>query len=229
MRLADDRRGRVPFALLGVLVLVGASTYAADLGGLRPKPVDREADALLDGVERDLRPALRVAVERAAIEAARHPVTVRADSPAGRTLNGSTPFEDALRVRIAVAAADALDDLGRTRGGLSANASFQPTRVIISAAWNGSSTGNASMVTTDPSVDQALRRVVLRSVDGGRAMQVTLRDIRVAVWRDGRVVGSRVASPTLTVRVPVLAMHRLVARYERRLNRDPLEGPGLGR
>lgn len=60
-------------------------------------------------------------------------------------------------------------------------------------------------------------------------MQVTVRNLSLRFHRGGRVVAERRLNVTLTVRTPVLALHDRATRYEQRLNRGPLEGPGLGR
>lgn len=210
MRLGEDDRGRVPFALLGVLLLVGASTYAADLGARGVTERDRDVEAVLAGVERDLRPAIRTAVRDAAAAAARNPVTRPADTPVGRLLDDRTVFRDALRLRIALTATGAVSAVRRRRDDAVATASLPPIRNVRA-------------------LGRAMDGVTLRGVDGGRALRVTVRGVRLQASRDGRVVLTRRVTVTLTVRTPVLLLHDRVEGFERRLNRDPLEGPGLGR
>ncbi|TVT90202.1 hypothetical protein FQA18_18120 [Haloferax volcanii] len=47
MRLAADDRGRVPFALLGVLLLVGSATFSGALSAHDPV-ADRRVDDAMD-------------------------------------------------------------------------------------------------------------------------------------------------------------------------------------
>lgn len=210
MSFAGDRRGRVPFALVGVLLLLGASTYATGVTTRGPTAVDRDAAAASNAAVRDLRPALRTAIEWAAIAAARHPVTASADTPVGRQLNTSSPFRDALRLRIALAAERAASTVQRRQG-------------------------DAVATVATPAVDSvgdvrpAIRRIEVASVRDGAAMQVTIRNVTVTVREGGRVVTRERLNVTLTVAIPVLALHARTTDFEARLDREPLAGPGLGR
>jgi hypothetical protein len=210
MNLSGDRRARVPFALVGVLLLVTASVYATGLANRDEPAIERHASATLDATERDVRPTLRVAVHDAARDAARNPVTDPADTPTGRVLNESSPFVDSLRIRIAVAARAALEGVGRNTGDVQ-------TTVTL------------PQVSSAAALREAKREVAVRAVDDGEAMTVTVRNISVRARRDGRVVGERRLNLTLTIRTPVLALHEQTTTYEERLNRGPLAGPGLGR
>jgi hypothetical protein len=208
--LTDDRRGRVPFALVGILLLVSASAYTTGLAGQTEPTVDRAVADRLDATSRDVRPALREAIHGAARDAARNPVTEPADTPVGNVLNESSPFVDSLRVRIAVGARAALEGVGRE-------------------TENGRTTVSLPPIENATDLRRAKRAVRVERVDDGNAMQVTLRNVSLRAHRDGRVVAERRLHVTLTVRTPVLALHGRAKRYERRLNRDPLEGAGLGR
>lgn len=205
----SDRRGRIPFALIGVLLLVTASVYATGLANRKQPAVDRTAASSLDATERDVRPALRAAVRNAARETARNPVTDPADSPTGRVLNESSPFVDSLRVRIAVAARAELSDVGRRRGDIRTTVSLPS-------------------VSGPSELRRAKHGISITAVDDGEAMTATVRNVSVRAHRDGRIVAEKRVSLTLTVRTPVLALHDRATAYENRLDRGPLEGPGLG-
>lgn len=210
MSLADDRRGRVPFALVGVLLLVGASVYATELTSRGPATVERPAGESMDAAIRDARPALRAAVRTAARGAAANPVTAPADTPVGQTINGSQPFVDALRVRIAVAARERLATVERRRGGVRTTASLPPI--------------------TDPnSLREAKRAVRVTPIRNDGSIRVTVRGVTVRATHDDRTLARRTANVTLVVSTPVLALHERAENYETRLNRGPLAGPGLGR
>lgn len=211
MSLASDRRGRVPFALVGVLLLVGASVYATGVADRAQPSVERPAATAMDGVSRDTRPALRAAIRDAARESARNPVTDPADTAAGRALNDSSPFVDALRLRIAVAAREALSGVTRDRDGVEASVSLPPV--------DG----------TTASLRRAKGGVTVTPVDDGSAMTVTLRNLTIRAREGGRVVAEHRLNVSLTVESPVLALHQRTERYEKRLNRGALAGPGLAR
>lgn len=211
MSLAADRRGRVPFALVGVLLLVGASVYATGLADRASPAVERPAAETMDDVSRDTRPALRAAVRDAARDAMHDPVTDPAGTAAGRTLNSSDPFVDALRLRIAAAAREELSGVTRDRNGVSATVSLP--------AVDGSAA----------SLRRAKRGIEVSPVDGGTSMAVTVRNLTVRAREGGRVVAQRRLNASLTVSTPVLELHKRTQRYEERLNRGALEGAGLSR
>lgn len=210
MSLAADRRGRVPFALVGVLLLVGATTYAAGLADRTPATVERPATETMDGATRDARPALRVAVQDAARASMRHPVTEPADTPAGRALNESQPYLDVFRVRVAVAARERLRSVERRRDGIRATVSLPP-------------------IDDAEGLSRAKRDVQVTGLPENRSVRVTLQNVSVRASRGGTLLNERTVNVTLVVSTPVLALHDRAERYEERLNRGPLQGPGLGR
>jgi len=208
VRLAEDRRARVPFALVGVVLLVGAAALVA-VPSREPRTdpaVDRavrEATATTTGV-------LRTAVADAARAAARDPVIDPAATPAGRALGNDTAFEDALRVRIYLAARERFATLRARAGGVTATPWLPPV-------------DNAS------DLRAAIGRVsVARAGPNGTALRVRVENVTVRATRNGREVGRRRVDANLTVASPVLALHDRAERFQDRLDGGPLE-PGLGR
>jgi hypothetical protein len=208
MRLADDDRGRVPFALVGVLLLVGSATLAPSLATTGPSPVDRSADVAADRVAAETTAALRGAVRDAARAAAREPVTAAATDGPGHALAGSDTFRRYLRLRIFLSARDALAPIEHRRSDAVASVSAGPAVATVPAA---------------------LDRVSVSAVDGGTELRATIRGLRLRVKRDGRIVDTRRLNRTVTVAVPVLALHDRTVAFQKRLNADPLESPGLAR
>ncbi|MDS0293557.1 DUF7286 family protein [Halogeometricum luteum] len=209
MRLADDERARVPFALVGVLLLVGSSTFAASLASPGAGVVDDSVDVAMDRADAETTAALRVAVRDAAEAAAADPVTTPANTTVGRALDGNRTFRDYLRLRIALSAREALSTVEHRRGDAVARASLPAV----------SETG----------VRPALHDVSVSPVDGGRSLTATVRNVSLVAARNGRVVAERTVSRRVTVVVPVLALHDRTADFQRRLNRSPVYAPGLKR
>jgi len=199
---------RVPFALLGVVLLVGSATFVGTLQS--PPTTQPEVDRAMDRASAETQSALREAAIVAAQDAARHPVTTPADSPYGRVLNSSSPFRDSLRIRVYLRARQALDGISQRRGEVTVSASLPP-------------------IERPADLRAAKRRVTVeRAGPDGTDMRVRIRGVTVEATRDGRVVGTRTISPTLVVPTPTLAVHDRVDRFERQLNAGPLD-PGLGR
>jgi hypothetical protein len=208
--LAEDRRARVPFALVGVLLLVGASTYAAAVTTQGPSRVDRGAEVAIERVSAGTTAALRSAVGEAARSAAAEPVTDPATTPYGRLLRTERPFRDALRLRIYLRLRERLATTRYRRGDVTAVASVPEA-------------------TTPAALGRAMERVTVAGVENGTALRVTVRNLTVRVRKGERIVAAKSRTRTVTVSTPVLALHDRASAFETRLNRRPLEGPGLGR
>nr|WP_224332501.1 hypothetical protein [Haloprofundus halobius] len=205
----DGKRGRVPFALVGVLLLVTSSAFAATLDG--PAPVrDDDVGTTMERVEAESVTALRVAADEAAVDAAANPVTTRAETSAGRALNESAPFVDSLRIRVYLAARERFERTTDRRNGVATTVSVPPVRNVSD-------------------LRQAKRSVTVERVDEGTAMRVTLENVTRTATRGGRVVATRTDSLTVTVANPVLLAHDRTESFEARLERPALTGPGLDR
>ncbi|MFB6103477.1 MAG: hypothetical protein ABEJ57_00130 [Halobacteriaceae archaeon] len=210
MRLADDDRGRVPFALIGVILLLASTGYAVTLGAPRTA-VDRPGttDAIRETVAAT-RTAVQGAIRRAAASAARTPVVTPANTTYGRVLDDDIPFRSWVRLRIAVAVRRAVTKLGTEYGQVHTAVSLPP-------------------ITSPRGLRAAMRNV---SIDRGNhtrpTVTVTIENIAVTASRDGYVVAAKRTALTVTVRTPAFVLHDRVAAFERRLNRSPFE-PGLAR
>lgn len=206
MTRADGTRGRVPFAVVGVVLLVGASVYAATLDARGPATTTRAADEALDRAEAAARTTLRVVGRRAVRATAARPVVTPANTTAGRAVAGDDRHLRTVAVRTAVGLRTALN---RTRAG----------RVAVETSLAG---------VERPTAAAAVEHVRVTAVDDGAGVAVAA-DLRHVARRDGRVVAERTTRIRVRLRLPLPAVSRRVQRYERRLNRDPTAGPGLGR
>ena len=198
---------RIPFALVGVLLLVGSATFAGSLGG--PTVADPHVDRAMDRAESATQSAVRTAVTDAATAAARGAVTVRASTDVGTALGRTDTFRDALRVRVYVAVRDRLDRIERRRGD-----------VTVTAALPATDSGRELSAELD-------RVTVSRAGEQGTDLRATIGNVTLTATRDGDVVGTRTVSPTVTVPVPTLAVHDRVSEFETRLNAGPGQS-GLG-
>jgi hypothetical protein len=199
---------RIPFALVGVLLLVGSATFAGSLHP--PSPTNPSVDDALGQLDAETQSAVRHGVSTGAREAARNPVTRPANTSVGAVLNESDTFRDWLRLRIYVAVRDRLGRLGSTGDTVTVSASLPQTP-------------------TPAKLRAAKERVhIERATADGTTLRATVENVTLTARRDGRVVGTRRVSPTVTVPVPTLAVHNRVQRFERLLNAGP-GAPGLGR
>ena len=204
-----DDRGRVPFALVGVVLLVTATAVGATLA-TRDTPTgtnaaDRAADRALAGA--------RVALERATIDAsaaaAANPVVTPADTAYGRVLRDDFAFRDALELRVYAATRAAFADLN---------------------ARHGDATARVSLDGIDSPSDarRAIRAVEIGEIRPGRVC-VTVRNATLTVTENGETVGVRERAVSVVVDTPVLALHDRTESFAARVDRGVIDGYGLAR
>ncbi|MFQ3318481.1 MAG: hypothetical protein ACI8UR_000409 [Natronomonas sp.] len=203
-------RARVPFALVGVVLLISSTTLAATVGTHAP-PGKPAADRAVDGATAELATALRGAADEAATDAATAPVTTRANTTAGRALNESQPFRDALRLRIYLRARARLGEIAVRRGGVTVTASLP----AIEPTTEGYRT--------------AIERVrVERAGSDGAALRVELDGVELIAADGNRIIATAERSPSFVIANPSLLLHDRTARFETRAN-APATRPGTGR
>lgn len=212
MRLAEDERGRVPFALVGVVLLVGSAALTATMARQQAPADGPVAGPAIEKAKSSSHAAIHAAIERAARQAGRNPIVEPANTSYGRVINESAPFRDYLRVRIYLAVVRALDGVRAREGAVVANPAVPDA-------------------SNETALREGKRRIALEPVGADRSagLRVRVRNVTVTTRRDGRLLDRRQFTPTIVVSTPVLALHARTQRFETRLNRGPLDGPGLGR
>ncbi|MFC6975582.1 hypothetical protein ACFQL1_14455 [Halomicroarcula sp. GCM10025709] len=202
-----DDRGRVPFALLGVLLLVSSLTLAPSLT-VQPPVSETTIERAVDRTTAETQTAIRDGVSTASQRAAADPVVTPANTTAGRALNDSSPFRDSLRLRVYLQVRGRLERVGYEREGVTTTASLP-------------------RVDNTNSLRTAKRRVEIRRAGpNGTAVRATVENVTLRVRRGGRVIDRRTVSPTVVVATPVLALHEQVSTYQTRLN-NGLGKPGF--
>lgn len=207
---AVNDRARVPFALVGVLILVSSAMLTATVGTHTPQ--QRPAlDRAVAGATAEMATVLRSAADDAATAASSSPVTAPANTTAGRALNDSQPFRDALRLRIYLTARTRLDHVSARRGETTVTASLPP----VDATTEGYRT--------------AIERVHVESAGAdGAALRVELEGVELEATRGGRTIETVERSPSLVVANPALLLHDRTERFQRRAN-APVTQAGIGR
>jgi len=209
VRLADDDRGRAPFALVGVVLLVASASAAAVLAGRDPAPDRTRADRALDRAETSTDAALAGAARTALRNAARDPVVSPADSRYGDALDPEAAFRDALALRV--------------------YARFERSlRTVDAAAGGASASPSLPRVQSTADAERAIERTTVERVNDS-VVAVRVAGVETALSRDGRALDRREQTAAVRVHSPTLALHDRVQRFERLLERDALDGPGLDR
>jgi len=220
--IAGDDRGRVPFAVVGVLLLVTSTGVVAVLETRGPAERTADAATVLDSTAAAARSAARTAATGGIEAAARAPVTEAADTAFGRALepndgDGSV-FRRYVRLRIYLRARQRLPAAGQ-RG-----VDGTRTRVRLPPVGN---------TTTD--IERAIERVDLAvghepgtDLEPG-TVRVAVEGVRIDAERGGRQIGNRTERITTTVATPAFQLHARTETYDRRLSAGFLDGPGFGR
>lgn len=202
-------RGRVPFALIGVLLVVTSTTVVATTDVYSPQQ-QPDIDQAMNAATAAAMNELRGATDEAGTEAAIDPVIDPADTPAGRALSEDTPFEDALKLRIYLRAKDRLKTIDERHGAVTVAASLpdvEPTTVGYRTA---------------------IERVSIeRTGSDDAALGVSIDGVRLSADRNGRTVTTVERSPEFTVSNPVLLLHDRTEQFETRAN-APVTQPGVG-
>jgi hypothetical protein len=197
VRVADDDRARVPFALVAVLLLLGSATYAATMRGRAPGGADPDPEAAVERVESATRTLLVRAVDRAARDAARNPLTDPANTTYGEVVDGPRPFRTYLRARLYLAARRSLAGGTQTVDDVRASASLPAV-------------GNAT------EFRRAIGRVNLTG--NGTTLEVEFEGVRFEARRDGDTLWRANRSVAVAVENPVLRLHERTESFQRRLN-----------
>jgi len=191
-------RARVPFALIGVLLLVTSGTVAVTQHA--PNPEEPSVDRAMDRLTAESHTALRAAVREAARNAARRPVVRPANTTVGDAISEERAFEDALRLRIYLTARANLAEISDGR-----------RDVDLSATLPG--------IDGEGDVGAAIERIAIDGAgpDGNR-LRVYVEGLRLEATRNGNVVGKTRSDPAFVVDTPVLTVHDRVQRFDERLN-----------
>ena len=202
-------RGRIPFAIVGVLLVLSSTTLAttAVLGPVADSPA---IDDAVDGATATTATEFRSAVDTAATNAAIDPVTDPDDTAAGRALTDTQPFRDSLRLRIYLRAVERFDGIETTRDGVTVSVSLPPVE------------------RTTEGYRTAIERVEIeRTGEDDAALTAEIDGVRLSAVRDGREVTTADRSPNVTVSNPALLLHDRTDRFETRAN-APVTRSGLG-
>lgn len=206
-RVALGDRGRVPFALVGVLLVVVSALFAAGIGP-HSRPPEPAVDLTMERTAADTRAALRQAAASAAVAAASEPVLTPSTTTYGRVVGNGSAFENALRIRIYLAARERFESVERRHRGVTGSVSLpQPT--------------------TPEELARARDRVAIGEGDDGKTeLRVTIRNVTRTATHGGEVVGRRSQNVTVEVDSPILAVHERVQTFQERLDAG-LAKPGL--
>jgi len=218
--VASDDRARIPFAMVGVLLLVSSITvvYALEM---RPDPeVTTDQSDTIDITNSAASAELRQASVEAMHDAAFEPITQPASNEYGDALvsdegsDSDEVFERYVKLRIYLEAQQRIDSAGQTNDNVHTTVSLDD-------------------VTTPVQAEEAIERVTLEvggenleygdvsssDLEAGK-VKVTIEDIQLRAERGGETFVEQRRDISVTVGTPLFQLHERTDEYEHQLNTD---------
>ena len=212
IRLFEDKRAYIPFALIGALLMITSIGIIVALETRGNVEADTDPSLAMDRTDSALQTTLRVSVREATDDAAEEPVThLNTDDEFGAALHAADGdnFTNYVRALIYLEAADRLE------------ASGQQVRDV-------ETTVSVPDVEDGDDLEDALERVEIHDDGTGDGMlNVTLHGITVEAERDGETLAEREESVTVVVPTPVFELHDRVEEYEYRLDEADVTEAGM--
>lgn len=208
-----DERGRVPFSLIAVLLLLSSVLIVTTLETRSEPTIERDMDRAMDRTLAATQGELRTAVLDASYRAGTAPVISDTESEVEAIANADDQeerFRNYVKLLVYLEATETLSNAGGTVGSETQTTVSIPS---VTASGNGAS--------IDP--DEAIDRVDLDighfddDVEMG-TVAATIEDIEFHVTRDGVEALEETRSITVSVGTPVFELHDRMVEYESQLN-----------
>ncbi|WP_123536965.1 DUF7286 family protein [Halosimplex salinum] len=220
--IASSDRARIPFSIVGVLLLLTSVTIVVTLDSRADPSTDVAPAKAMDQASATTQSLLREAASDAMKSAAEEPVTVPAETPAGRAIEssgGESVFRRYAKLRVYLELQDRL----RTSSFESNGARTQMSLPAIDYS--------------ESSIEDAIDRVSLTAGSDPGApsglepgtVEATVEDVRYEVAVDGDTVGSRTSDVTVSVGSTTFLLHEKVGSYQDKLQTSFFDGDGFGR
>ena len=191
-------RGRVPFAVVAVLLLLSAVVLVGYLETRGSPETETDATLAMDRTDSAVQTALRDATASAAIQAAAEPLTEPANTSFGDALDGVRPFVSYIEALVYLEAAERFGSTGQQVGDVETTVSLPDV-------------GNAE------AFEAAIDRVTVTENETG-LLAVELEDIEIRATRDGEQLASQNRTVAVSVPTPVLQQHERTQEFQERLD-----------
>jgi len=212
-RLWGDDRGRVPFAIIGVLLLVTSVTFVGHTLTRSGVTTDVDASVAISQTEGVAQSAIRTGAQRGVEAAAAQPLTQASETDWGRVLQGK-----------------ATGTVGSNTGRTATTGTFENyLRAMIyrdvksSLKHAGQQSGDVETTVSVPTIEKpadlraAIDRVSLREPEDG-VLEVTIENVRFIARSEGRVIDDRETTMTVSIATPIMQLHQRVERFENALD-----------
>lgn len=206
MKLAEDERARVPFALIAILLLVSAGTVVY----VQPNEITVE-DETAKATERSVAAAetiVRDATQEAGAIAASAPVTDPEKDGFGQVLDDNRTFESYFELLTYREAEDRMQ--GHT-------VEIEETKASMTLPEIQDTT----------TAKQAIDKTTIES-DGDGTVTATIEGVKLQAENEEYEVFNETRTISVTVPTPALMMHEKVEKFESKLDEGPVARSGLG-
>ena len=198
-----SRRGMVPLAVIGALVLLSAVALVGSVQIQSPPDVDTDATTAMERTEVSSQSALEQAVVRATAQAAEQPLTTTKNTTYGREL-----------------AAHATDDTDIFRTYLKALIVTEAHSVLPPA---GQQVGAVETTVSTPDIEDsdsfgdALEQVTITETDDG-LLTVALSGVEIQSEVHGDPIESETKTLSVTIQSPLFELHERAETFQDRLD-----------
>ncbi|SEH15372.1 hypothetical protein SAMN04487967_2045 [Natronorubrum sediminis] len=204
--IASDDRARIPFAIIGVLLLVSSIMIVAILETRDEPEIDTSTERAIDRGEAYATSEIRHATIRASDDVVQSPLTT-VDSDLEDVIDEENAFEDQTKLTILAEATASLEGRHQDVG------QGQTVSISLPAVddW-----------TDETDLEGALEAVDIEAEDG--IMDVTINDVEITVRdEDGNVAAEHSRDITVSVGTTMMELHEHVEDYEEHLNKGMIE------
>lgn len=204
--IASDDRARIPFAIIGVLLLVSSIMIVAVLETRDEPEIDTSTDRAIDRGEAYATSEIRHATVRASDDVVHSPLTT-VDSDLEDVIDEENAFEEQTKLTILAEATASLE------GGHQDIGQGQTVSVSLPAVddW-----------TDETDLEGALETIDLETDDG--IMDVTISDVEITVRdENGDIEAEHTRDITVSVGTTMMELHEHVEEYEEHLNKGMIE------
>jgi len=217
--LAEDRRARVPFAVIAALLLLSSGTLIFLLEKREEPQKTRDPAESATETRSAVKSAMKEAAEESLEKAGEKPVTKPADTPAGRALSESSTFEDYVKLRYYLNLQRRLDRIERQQSRIrDANVSIEVK--LPRARYE------------EESIENAIDRIEINRTDkqnppgsptSGTAVEYVELDagtVPIVIYEDGEEVYNDSIAMSTTSQSAVFDLHEKTEDFQASFNEE---------
>jgi len=227
LSIGTSERARIPFAVVGVLLLITSVTVVGVIQSRGDPQTESSVAKAMDRAKSTAQSTVREAVSDAANDAAAKPVTIPANTPAGNALAGSssdpdpnTVYRRYVKLRVYLEVQTQLDSASQRMSDGTVTRTSLP-----------------HVSYTESSIEDAIGRVTLNAgMDdlgddiGNGTIEATIDGVETEAIKNGDVRASETDSITVSVASTSLLLQERTQTYQEKLSRGFFEsGGGFGK